>query len=178
MWRVLRIAALLALWYANPLAAALAIADELDFSGVVAHVFDGDSFIVTTSLQGRSQPIEVRLMDIDAPEKDQPHADSARAALVRLIQGRRVFVDVVGTDRYERKIAKVFREPDRLDVTKALVRDGHVWVNRKFARDDTLATLEDDARAKRRGLWALPSSSQQPPWQFRRERREERARSL
>jgi micrococcal nuclease len=163
--------ALLALLSATACVAALAAPDELDFSGVVTRVFDGDSLIVTAALHGRSQRIEVRLLDIDAPEKDQPYADDSRAVLVRLIEGRRVFVDVVGTDRYARKIAKVYREADRLDVTRALVHDGHVWVNRKFAQDVALVTLEDQARSKHIGLWALPRERLVPPWQFRRERK-------
>jgi endonuclease YncB( thermonuclease family) len=110
-------------------------------------------------------------MDIDAPEKDQPYADAARNALVFLIEGRRVFVDVVEIDRYGRKIAKVYREPDRLEIARTLVHEGHVWVNRKYAKDPTLAKLEDTARAKHFGLWSLPADQLMPPWQFRKQRR-------
>lgn len=138
--------------------------DERDFSGTVTRVFDGDSFIVTTIGRGE---IEVRLRDIDAPEKDQPHADVARAALMRMIDGRRVYVDVVDVDKFDRKVAKVYREPDRLDVIHTLVRDGHVWVNRRYAKDKALIALEERARSQRLGLWALPSEERIAPWEFR-----------
>jgi endonuclease YncB( thermonuclease family) len=147
------------------LLASASLADERDFSGVATRVFDGDSFIVTSART--NERIEVRLLDIDAPEKGQPYADQSRAALIQLIEGRRVFVDVVDTDRYERKVAKVYREPDRLEVARALVHDGHAWVNRKYAKDKTLTVLEDAARAKRTGMWSLPRGELVPPWEFR-----------
>jgi micrococcal nuclease len=157
------------------LLAPLAHADERDFSGIVTKIFDGDSFIVH-STQPRAtlrNDVEVRLMDIDAPEKDQPYADTARGALRHLIEGRRVFVDVVEIDRYERKVAKVYREPDRLEIARALVHDGHVWVNRKYAKDPSLVGLEDMARSKGLGLWSLPKDLLVPPWQFRYQMRKE-----
>lgn len=143
--------------------------DERDFAGTVTHVFDGDSFIVES--QNHRAEIEVRLDDIDAPEKDQPHADVARAALEQLIEARRVFVDVVATDRYDRKVAKVYREPDRLDVARTLVRDGHAWVNRRYAKETALVALEERARARKVGLWALPEADRIAPWRFRQTRR-------
>jgi endonuclease YncB( thermonuclease family) len=146
-------------------------AAEADFAGVVTRVFDGDSFLVRPQDQRpQSKDIDVRLMDIDAPEKDQPYADAARNALVFLIEGRRVFVDVVEIDRYGRKVARVYREPDRLEIARTLVHEGHVWVNRRYAKDPTLAKLEDTARAEHHGLWSLPADQLMPPWQFRRER--------
>jgi endonuclease YncB( thermonuclease family) len=142
-------------------------ADSQDFSGIVTRVFDGDSFLVAkTGARGRD--IEVRLMDIDAPEKDQPYADVSRSVLKNLIENRRVFVDVVAIDKYDRKVAKVYREPDRLEIARALVRDGHVWVNRRFAKDRSLVTLEEDARSSSSGLWAIPQADRVPPWEFRR----------
>ena len=141
-----------------------ATADELDFSGTVGRIFDGDSFLVRPA---KGRDIDVRLQDIDAPEKSQPYGNTARAALVKLIADRNVFVDVIETDRYGRKVVRVYREPDRLDVAKAMVRDGHVWVYRRTIHDRSLIELEDAARAGRRGLWALPADDRLPPWQYR-----------
>jgi endonuclease YncB( thermonuclease family) len=149
-----------------------ASADDRDFSGTVRRIFDGDSFLVRPA-QARDQggEIDVRLQDIDAPEKSQPYGNAARAALVDIIADREVFVDVIDTDRYGRKIVRVFREPDRLDVIKALVREGHVWVYRRKVQDASLIELEDAARGARRGLWALPDEDLMPPWQYRYLRR-------
>jgi endonuclease YncB( thermonuclease family) len=160
--------ALLALAY-GLLNTAPANAAEEDFTGVVTRVFDGDSFLVRPlNSRANARDIDVRLMDIDAPEKDQPYADTARGALVRLIEGRRVFVDVIEKDQYGRKIARVYRVPDRLELAPALVHDGHVWVNRKYADDRSLIELEDKAKSQRAGLWSLPSAQRVPPWEFRR----------
>ena len=156
------------LWFAP------GFADDRDFSGTVRKIFDGDSFLVRPA-NGRD--IDVRLQDIDAPEKDQPYGATARAALVRIIGDRKVFVDVVDDDRYGRKVARVFREPDRLDVVKALVRDGHVWVYRRTLKDASLIEFEDRARSEHRGLWALPASERMPPWQHRYQKRQRGKRS-
>jgi endonuclease YncB( thermonuclease family) len=149
-----------------------ASADDRDFSGTVRRIFDGDSFLVRPAkARGKSSDIDVRLQDIDAPEKSQPYGNAARAALVEMLADRDVFVDVIETDRYDRKIVRVYREPDRLDVIKAMVRDGHVWVYRRKVNDTSLVDLEDAAREARRGLWALPDEELMPPWQYRYLRR-------
>jgi endonuclease YncB( thermonuclease family) len=145
-----------------------AAAEDRDFSGTVRRIFDGDSFLVQPAqTRGKKHQVDVRLQDIDAPEKSQPYGNAARAALVEIIADRDVFVDVIETDRYGRKIVRVYREPDRLDVIKALVRDGHVWVYRRKVNDESLIELEDAARAAHRGMWALPEEDLMPPWQYR-----------
>jgi endonuclease YncB( thermonuclease family) len=144
-------------------------ADDRDFSGIVTRVFDGDSFLVRSlDAKANDKDIDVRLNDIDAPEKDQPYADRSRSALIKLIEGRRVFVDVLEIDQYQRKIAKVYREPDRLEIARTLVHDGHVWVNRKYADDRALIELEEKARSAEVGLWSSPAEELVPPWRFRR----------
>lgn len=138
--------------------------DERDFHGVVYRIFDGDSFIVRTGL---GQEVEVRLQDIDAPERRQPHADVSRAALERLIGNKRVFVDVTDIDHYGRKIARVYRDSDKQEAGRAMVAEGHAWVYRRTVRDDELTALEDQARKEKLGLWALPEKQRMPPWQYR-----------
>lgn len=156
------------------LVAVAAHADDRDFSGTVRKIFDGDSFLVRPQ---KDRDVDVRLQDIDAPEKNQPYGAAARAALIKLIGDRDVFVDVIENDRYGRKVVRVYREPDRLDVVKALVRDGHVWVYRRTVRDRSLIQLEDTARATNRGLWALPVEDRVPPWEFRYHQRQKARRS-
>jgi endonuclease YncB( thermonuclease family) len=156
------------------LLSAVAQADGQDFSGTVGKIFDGDSFLVRPA---KGRDIDVRLQDIDAPEKTQPYGNTARAALVKLIGDRQVFVDVIETDRYGRKVVRVYREPDRLDVVKELVRGGHVWVYRRTIHDQSLIPLEDAARARHLGLWALPESDRLPPWQYRYIQRQKPKRS-
>jgi endonuclease YncB( thermonuclease family) len=149
------------------LASAVAVAGTRDAEllGTPARVFDGDSFV----LRVERREIEIRLVDIDAPEHGQPYADKARAALDQLIWKERLRVVVVDQDKYQRKVGRVYRVRDGLDVNRKLVTDGHVWVYRRRVRDPQLYDLERAARAARRGLWALPQAALEPPWRWRRE---------
>lgn len=134
----------------------------------VIRVRDGDSLLVRAG----GQDIEVRLADVDAPERGQPHADQARKALIDLLQRRSVSLEVLDTDAYRRKVARVRRLPDGLDVNAEVVRAGNAWVYRRYVRDASLFALEQAARDHRDGLWALPEEQRIPPWIYReRERR-------
>ncbi|MEY4931829.1 MAG: hypothetical protein RLZZ403_149 [Pseudomonadota bacterium] len=151
----------------HPLAAGAGGA-QAPWSARVIRVRDGDSLLVRAG--GRD--VEVRLADVDAPERGQPHADQARKALIDLLQRRDVMVEVLDTDTYKRKVARVRRVPDGLDINAEVVRAGNAWVFRRYLRDPSLLALEDSARERRAGLWALPEDQRIPPWTYReRERR-------
>ncbi len=138
-------------------------ADELLY-GRAEHIFDGDSFRLR--LRGGGQ-VEVRLGEIDAPEKDQPHAAAARAALQALIDGHELRLKVIDIDPYRRKVARVYRTGDNLDINAEMIRRGHAWVYRRWMRDRSLLGLERKARDAKRGLWALPESQRTQPWRWR-----------
>jgi endonuclease YncB( thermonuclease family) len=138
-------------------------AEEL--TGVATRVFDGDSFMMRV-IEGPE--VEVRLGEIDAPEKGQPYADSARAALRGMILDRRLRIVVLDVDRYDRRVARVYRVADGVDINAELVRRGHVWVYRRHVKDKSLYDLEEAARDKKLGIWALPESDREPPWRWRR----------
>lgn len=133
------------------------------WSASVIRVRDGDSLLVRAA--GRD--IEVRLADVDAPERGQPHADQARKALIDLLQRREVTVEVLDTDPYHRKVARVRRLPDGLDINAEVVRTGNAWVYRRYVRDQSLFLLEQAARDRHAGLWALPEDQRVPPWTYR-----------
>jgi endonuclease YncB( thermonuclease family) len=146
--------------------ATLACADGSgEYTGTPARVFDGDSFVLRTP----TGEVQVRLVDIDAPEHGQAYADAARSALDRLIWKERLRAVVFDEDKYQRKVCRVYRLRDGLDVNRELVRDGHVWVYRRRVRDASLYDLERSARRARRGLWALADQELEPPWRWRRE---------
>ena len=137
-----------------------------EIRGTVVKVFDGDSFIVALA---QGERVEVRLAGIDAPEKNQPYADSARAALRGMVLDQKLRLEVLDIDRYGRKVVRAFRVSDRMDVNAELVRRGHAWVYRRHAYDESLYDLERDARERKVGLWALPEAEREPPWRWRRE---------
>jgi endonuclease YncB( thermonuclease family) len=145
------------------LAANLCATEQL--RGRVTRVFDGDSCLVRLE---RGGVIEVRLAEIDAPEKDQPYADEARSALRELVLDRDLDLEVIDEDKYERKVARVRLVSNRMNVNAELVNRGHAWVYRYHLRDRSLLDLEQAARSAKRGLWALPDDERMPPWKWRR----------
>jgi endonuclease YncB( thermonuclease family) len=129
--------------------------------GKVIHVYDGD----TIKVQLDSGPIVVRLHSIDTPEHDQPWGPEATAALAGRVQGRRVSLDVVTQDSYERLVADVFVDEENINAW--MVQQGNAWAYRHYLIDERFCTWEAEARAARRGLWGLPPVSWRAPWQWR-----------
>jgi len=129
--------------------------------GKVVHVYDGD----TIRVQLDSGPIVVRLHSIDTPEHDQPWGRQATAALAGRVQGRRVSLDVVTQDSYERLVADVSMGGESINAW--MVRQGNAWAYRHYLEDGGFCTLEAQARAARRGLWGLPADNWRAPWQWR-----------
>ncbi|WP_188311991.1 thermonuclease family protein [Salinarimonas soli] len=110
-------------------------------------VVDGDSL--------RLAGAAIRLMGIDAPEMAQVClrgmeayrcGEEARRHLARLIGGESVTCRLEGRDRYRRHLAHC--QAAGVDLGEAMVRDG--WAVGYRAH----TSLEREARAARRGLWA------------------------
>ncbi len=149
-----------------------AVADDLSatvLAGTVTRVKDGDSLIVRLAgAPGGS--IEVRLYGIDTPERSQAGGEEARRFLQRRVLNRRVEVEPVTQDSYDRMIGILYL--DGASVNTALVEAGHAWAYRRYLGEvpgaDAFCRLEDGARQGRRGLWAQPPSTWMPPWDFRR----------
>jgi len=128
--------------------------------GTVRRVLDGDTF----DLDNGSR---VRLLDIDAPERDAPLGQPATEALRRLVEGRRVRLapGPRGRDGYGRFLRYVFVEQPG----EALAADGReVLVNSEIVRlglararvgSDSgdrageILAAEREAREARRGMW-------------------------
>ncbi len=146
----------------SSLALAVSFSARADFRGKVVRVGDGDSITV---LRGR-EPTEVRLAEIDAPERGQAFANRSKQALEVLVKGQEVRVVERGQDRYHRTVGRIYRGD--LDVNAELVRQGMAWVSRQYAKDATLDEIETEAREQRRGLWR--DSKPVAPWEWRRSR--------
>ena len=131
-------------------------------SGTVDSVTDGDTLrLVTRDLN----EYKIRLYGIDAPERDQPHGETASLALDALVDDREVTIKVQDIDNYGRLVSTVYLEGTNINV--AMVRDGHAWWYKYFAKsDNTLAEAETAARAARAGLWAR--AKPMAPWDWRR----------
>jgi endonuclease YncB( thermonuclease family) len=125
------------------------------------YVRDGDSLIVS---DGTRQG-ELRLAEIDAPERGQPWGRRAAQALRTLVEREPLHVEFVELDRYGREVSRVWA--DGVCVACELLRGGHAWAFRKYSRDPELIALERRAREARVGLWGQPAHSFVPPWEWR-----------
>jgi micrococcal nuclease len=136
-------------------------------TGVVFVVIDGDTVLFKPDhYSPRSRAfLKIRLADIDAPEKAQPHGTAATRALAALVLNKWVVVDTVATDAYGRKIARV--RVGTVRVNQELVRRGHAWASTRYRRDAGLQEAQREARRARRGLWQAAAPT--PPWVWRRQ---------
>lgn len=112
-------------------------------------VIDGDSLRIV--IDGVST--EVRLLGINAPERDECWADEARSSLESLTAGTSLTVVGSGRDQYGRLLGYVYASG--ANVNLALVAEGHAIV---IATGHELLpeflAAEDDAVRLDRGLWA------------------------
>lgn len=124
----------------------------------VQGVVDGDSLRLA---DGR----DVRLIGINTPEfgkdgrPDQPLAAVARDRTRTLVQRRtvRLRYDDERFDRYGRTLAYA-ELPDGRELQEALLREGLAWfvaIPPNLARVSAYRAAEAQARAARRGVWAL-----------------------
>jgi len=123
-------------------------AAPITVTGQVSRVTDGDSLWLTLDSSG--QPLQLRLLGIDAPEICQPWGGQAKHALAELVLGKQVTVHTQGQDTYGRTLATVF--VDTVNINKTLVQEGHAWSTRyKFDRGPFVAD-ERMAKALSRGF--------------------------
>ncbi|RDC66069.1 thermonuclease family protein [Adhaeribacter pallidiroseus] len=131
----------------------------------VIAIKDGD----TIELLKDGKPLRVRLLGVDAPEKNQDYGTVARQFTSDLCFNKVVQLIVDGQDRYGRTVGTIVL-PDGRTLNNELVRNGYAWHYKAYSRDQTLAQLETEARQNRRGLWE--KSRPVAPWDFRKSRRQ------
>ncbi|EDC7434629.1 thermonuclease family protein [Escherichia coli] len=128
--------------------------------GMVIRVLDGDTIEV---LQER-QPVRVRLLNIDAPEKKQPFGRWSTNQLKSLLAGQSVTVSYTQTDRYGRVLGRVVTA-NGTEANRQQVLKGAAWVYDRYNTDNSLPALQQEAQTQKRGLWADPNPV--PPWEWR-----------
>ena len=131
-------------------------------TGKVVGVHDGDTL---TLLVVGNQPVKVRLAGLDAPELDQTYGQKAKRALSALAFRKEARVESPESDKYGRTLGTMFVGP--VNVNAELVKRGAAWVYRAYPFPPELEGLEAQARAAKRGLWALPVDQRCPLWDFR-----------
>lgn len=122
----------------------------------VVYVVDGD----TVDIENK---VRIRLLGIDAPEKDECFYEESRAFLTGLVEGKQVYIrkDISGSDRYGRLLRYLVipaddPSEDEVLVQEVLVREGYAVRNPESADNryrDLLSSAEQEARKSVRGMW-------------------------
>lgn len=135
-----------------------------ELKGIAIYISDGDTFHF---LPEDKKKIKVRVADIDCPERLQPFGLEAKEFVFNEIKDKEVVIKISDTDRYGRKIARVYYEGK--DLSEELIRKGFAWHYTKYSKDPILNELEQQARENKYGLWA--DSSSIAPWEFRKRKK-------
>lgn len=130
------------------------------FSAHVIAVMDGDTLFV----QSGGLKAKVRLLNIDAPEKDQPYGVESTASLQSLIGGKTVQIETQAIDQYGRTLALV--SVDGINVNEEQVRRGMAWAYSRSRASRHYSSLQSAAQQARLGLWHR--SDPQKPSQWRK----------
>jgi endonuclease YncB( thermonuclease family) len=137
--------------------------DDHDLVAKVIYLKDGDSFVV---LDGKEE-VEVRMINMDAPELYQAHGKKAKQYLSKLIKGKRVGIDFEKKDRYGRILGEVYLNNQFINLE--MVKGGYAWNFDRFSRDEDIMYAEDSARDLGIGLWQ--DKNPEAPWEWRKSHR-------
>ena len=126
----------------------------------LGYVYDGD----TVEIKQNAASFKLRLVDIDAPERNQPYGLKSRRALLNLCHQSKIRVTIIGQDKYLRQLGKL--ECNGKDASLYLVETGYAWLYEKEIVDSPLKQAYLDARRNQLGLWQ--DINPVPPWVWRK----------
>ena len=133
-------------------------AESLSFIKVI----DGD----TIHAQHNGDRIKIRLVEIDAPEMDQPFGAQSKNFLNRLLYKKNVTLISQGEDRYGRILGEIY--VDGQSANTSMIRSGFAWVYDRHVEDLSLNEYQDQAKAKNLGLWQ--GDDPIAPWVWRKQK--------
>ncbi|GAA6062936.1 hypothetical protein JCM10212_005949 [Sporobolomyces blumeae] len=164
--------------------------------GVVTSVGDADNFRVwhtpllrrfaavpTTRSALKGETLHVRLAGVDAPElahfgkPAQPFSSEALDLLTNTVLGRTVTVELHQRDRYGRVVGMAYIRSfpwfKRKNVSEVLLRAGLATVYRQAGavhagQLSRFERLEEDAKARKIGMWSISSRSYESPAAFKK----------
>ena len=106
----------------------------------IKRVVDGD----TVHVFYQDEVYKIRLTEIDAPERDQPYGSNSTEYLKSLLKEGMVDVDISGTDRYGRKLGRLYWQG--MDINRELVSAGYAWVYDQYVTDNSFYENQSKAR--------------------------------
>jgi len=130
----------------------------------VVGIVDGDGLKILEN----NVVTNIRLSDIDCPERHQPFGERARQTTADLAFGKTVSVKYKGKS-YNRLVAEVTL-PDGRSLNRELVAQGYAWWYPAYSKDKSYKQLEQNARENHLGLWA--DKHPVPPWEWRKNEKE------
>jgi micrococcal nuclease len=123
-----------------------------------SRIYDGDSLVLSNGQ-------EIRLIGIDAPEKDQPGADLSRSFMEGLITGKdlRIEKGVEEYDKYKRLLVYLYQGDTFINAE--MIKNGYAVTlfippNDKYKEEFT--RLEAEAKESKKGLWRTGGVMQEP----------------
>ena len=132
-------------------------------TGKVIEINDGDEITIFNM----NRPVRIRLVGIDAPEKDQAFGEVAKQHLADLVFDKFVFVEYTGIGLHTDLIGRVLL--NGADINAQMIRDGAAWYAPQLshlsdAQQEIYSKSEEAARNEKRGLWQVDGAV--APWEF------------
>lgn len=126
----------------------------------IIRFYDGD----TVRIKDGAYEYKLRLIEIDAPERNQEYGIKSRRALMQFCENTQIQVYFYGVDKYKRKLGKL--HCNSFDANHWMVENGHAWFYKRFSMNYLLDIAQQNAKQEKLGLWQ--SEHAQPPWQWRK----------
>ena len=129
----------------------------------IKKIVDGD----TVHVFHQGEVYKIRLIEIDAPERNQPYGKDSTGYLKFLLNEGSVDVNISGTDRYGRKLGRLYW--NGRDINRAMVIAGYAWVYDDYVTDRSFYKNQSKARDLKKGLWK--ESNPISPWKWRKRKK-------
>ena len=125
-------------------------------------VVDGD----TIQAEAKGKEIKIRLVEIDAPEMNQPFGKQSKNFLNRLLYEKDVTLISKGEDRYGRTLGEIYANGESANAL--MIKSGFAWVYDRYVKDSSLYQYQDQAKAENLGLWRAKDPI--APWMWRKQK--------
>ena len=125
-------------------------------------VVDGD----TIRAEAKGKEIKIRLVEIDAPEINQPFGAQSKNFLNRLLNEKDVTLISQGEDRYGRTLGEIYANGESANAL--MIKSGFAWVYDRYVKDSSLYKHQDQAKAENLGLWRAKDPI--APWVWRKQK--------
>ena len=146
----------------------LSLCGQKSSNAFVTRVVDGDTYVIqVNSYRGKETTLIVRLVNVDTPEIQfipkrrpaQAYGHQAKDSVEALILNKQVGLLYYGKDRYNRVLAFVNINGERLD--EIILKRGWGWSSWEYhnqKQHKVGKVLEAKAREQKIGLWINPGA--------------------